>query len=103
MRVCFRFLQMRPLSCVPYQRDGGPGPRSLCAGHPGPIHRPRVAAGAPRAARTRDPAQPHPRDSAAGLCHTVTVNQYARMCTACAVTLSGEAVITSTLNDQVFI
>lgn len=64
--VCV-FVQMWSLSSVSDQRDGGPRPRPLCAGHPGAIHRPHVAAGASSGAWTQTPTQPHPRDSAAGL------------------------------------
>lgn len=59
--------QMQSLSCVPHQGNGSSGPRPVCTGDPGPLHRPHFIAGAPTTDRTQHPTQPYPRDSAAGL------------------------------------
>lgn len=60
-------LQMRSLGGVSDQRDGGSGPRPIRPGHTGPAHRPGFTAGASFVVWTQYPAEPRPRDSAAGL------------------------------------
>lgn len=62
-------VQMWSLCSVSDQRDGCSGPRPLRPAHSGPVRRPHITAGASPRARTPDPTEPHPRDSAAGLHH----------------------------------
>lgn len=58
---------MQSLGGLPHQGDGGPGARPLRPADAGAIHRLLAAAGASSAAGTPGPAQPRPRDVAAGL------------------------------------